>query len=115
MRLIDLFDTGMAKSNPKSSLNMQMQSYKFSRHTAGLDSQRTYTFPPDYQTAFKYLRARTKSKVVDRRRGQRIIPRKTPGSTGSGRLYIERAISTLSDDVSDLDGKLGSISGRVKL
>ena len=44
--LMDMFDTGMAEANPKSSLDMQMQSYKFSRYTAGLGSQRTYTFPP---------------------------------------------------------------------
>ena len=44
--MIDLFDTGMAKGNPKSSLDMQMQSYKLCRYTAGLGSQRTYTFPP---------------------------------------------------------------------
>lgn len=43
--LIDLFDTEMVKANPKSSLDMQMQSYKFCRYTAGLGSQRTYTFP----------------------------------------------------------------------
>lgn len=46
MGLIDLFDTGMAKSNPKSSLDMHMQTYKFSPYTAGLGSQRTGTSPP---------------------------------------------------------------------
>ena len=44
MALIDLFDTGMAKSNPKSSLDMHMQHYKFSHYTADLGSQRTGTF-----------------------------------------------------------------------
>ena len=114
MSLIDLFDTGMAKQNPKSSLNMQMQSYKFNHHTAGLGSQRTCTFPPVARQHSISWR-KDELKVVDRRKKAADCSLKTPGSTGSSRSDIEQPISTLFDDVSDLDGKLGSISGRGKL
>ena len=74
----DLFDTGMVKSNPKSSLDMQMQSYKFSRYTAGLGSQRTCSFP---LVAREHPIAGTKTSltVISCRRKQLDYSYKAPG------------------------------------